>query len=86
MSTEEMVTKYQPYIKQEGIHRPNIEGQMELQRLVENYVLSLQEKVENKEIEPSTCVTRLSPVKLLFDMNDIVRNWKKINKLLPRAQ
>ena len=45
MSTEELVAKFCPYIKDsEGMHVPNINGQIQLQRVVENFILDLHER------------------------------------------
>lgn len=39
-----------------GKSRPNIEGQIELQKKVENYVPMLQDRVEAGEIKATTCM------------------------------
>lgn len=85
MTTEQIVEKYSPYIIAEGEHRPNIQGQIELQRLVEGYVLHLAERVDKKELKPTSVVTLVPCIKLFLEMNDILLNWKKLNKLLPRS-
>lgn len=86
MTTEELVAKYSAYLKKDGEHRPNIEGQLELQELIENYVLSLRERVDNHEIEATTCATRVPAVKLFCDMNPMaILNWTRINKLTPHG-
>jgi hypothetical protein len=53
--------------------------------LIENYVIFLQTKVRNDEITAGSCIVSLPPVKLLCEMNDILLNWRKINKLLPHG-
>jgi integrase len=85
MTTDEIVEKYGPYIKVKGKNQANIEGQMELQKRLEDYVLSLQEKVEAGEIEATTCVSHMPPLRLFFEMNDVLLNFKKINRLLPSS-
>ena len=45
MNTEDIVSKYGQFIKVKGKNKPNLEGQIELQKIVEDYVLILQNKV-----------------------------------------
>lgn len=86
MTTEEIVDKYGPFIKVKGKSRPNVEGQIELQQKVENYVLMLQDRVEAGEIKATTCMPILAPVRLFCEMNDIHQlGWKKISRLLPKS-
>lgn len=86
MTTEELVSKYSAYVIQDGKHRPNIEGQIEVQKLIENYVLFLRERVDNHEIEATSCATRVPAIKLLFTMSDtVILNWTRINKLTPHG-
>jgi len=74
MTTEEIVSKY-----------GKVTGSIKLQQLAEDYVLLLQTKVRNGEITAGTCNVSLPPVKLFCEMNDIILNWRKINKLLPHG-
>ena len=74
MTTEEIVSKY-----------GNVKKSIKLQQLTEDYVLLLQTKVRNGEITAGTCDVSLPPVKLFCEMNDIILNWRKINKLLPHG-
>ena len=82
-STEQLVEQHGPFKKVKGKNLPNVEGIQELQKMVENYVLILQERVDHEEIKPSSCVARMPAVKLFCKMNDIVLNWRKIGKLPP---
>jgi integrase len=85
MNTEDIVSKYGQFIKVKGKNKPNLEGQIELQKLVEDYVLTLQNKVNTGLIKASTCGAFLPPVKLFCEMNGIILNWKLIDRLLPRG-
>jgi hypothetical protein len=76
MSTEEIVSKYRG---------SNGEEAMKLQQKVEDHVLLLQTKISNGEITATTGQTMIPPIKLLCEMNDIILNWRKINRLLPRS-
>ena len=76
MSTEEIVSKYTSSDGKET---------MRFQQAVEDYVLLLQTKISNGEITATTGQTMIPPIKLLCEMNDIILNWRKINRLLPRA-
>ncbi|HET7148055.1 MAG TPA: hypothetical protein VFI73_06090 [Candidatus Nitrosopolaris sp.] len=76
MSTEEIVLKYRGSSGKET---------MKLQQMVEDHVLLLQTKITNREITATTGQTMIPPIKLLCEMNDIILNWRKINRLLPRA-
>jgi hypothetical protein len=77
MTTEEVVKKYNS--------EEDTKGSIKLQRIIEDYVVFLQSKVSNREITPQTCIVRIPPLKLFCEMNDIILNWKKIGKLLPRS-
>jgi integrase len=72
MTTEEIVSIY-----------GKVKESIKLQQLIENYILLLQTKVRNSEITAGTCNVSLPPVKLFCEMNDIILNWRKLNKLLP---
>ena len=85
MNTEDIVSKYGQFIKVKGKNKPNLEGQIDLQKLVEDYVLTLQNKVNTGLIKPSTCAAFLPPVKHFCEMNGIILNWKLIDRLLPRG-
>jgi integrase len=74
MTTEEIVSKY-----------GNVKKSIKLQQLTEDYVLLLQTKFQSGEITAGTCDVSLPPVKLFCEMNDIILNWRKINKLLPHG-
>lgn len=76
MSTEEIVSKYTSSNRKET---------MKFQQMVEDYALLLQTKISNGEITAATGQTMIPPIKLLCEMNDIILNWRKINRLLPRA-
>lgn len=85
LTTEELVQKYSPYVVQEGQKRPNIDGIIALQQLIEDYILMLREQVEQGKLKASSCSTRMPPVRLFFEMNDVVLNWTKLGRLLPRS-
>jgi integrase len=74
LTTEEINSKYTG---------DNIKEVIRLQRIVEDYVLFLQAKISSGEITAGTAHTMIPPVKLFCEMNDIILNWRKINKLLP---
>ena len=79
MTTEEIVSIYGSGINE------NVKESIKLQQMIENYVIFLQTKVRNGEITAGSCVVSLPPVKLFCEMNDIMLNWRKINKLLPHG-
>lgn len=76
MSTDEVVLKYRD---------KNPVGTINFQQLVEDYVLFLQTKISNGKITAATGQTMLPPVRLFCEMNDIILNWRKINRLMPRG-
>jgi len=76
LTTEEIVSKYTA---------DNIKEVIRLQRIAEDYVLFLQAKISNGEITAGTAHSMIPPVKLFCEMNDIILNWRKINKLLPHG-
>jgi site-specific recombinase XerD len=51
--------------------------------LIRTYIHSLKERVQNKEIQPSTVSLYVSAIKHFFVMNDVVINWSKLSKMLP---
>ncbi|HEX6027514.1 MAG TPA: hypothetical protein VFY64_00595, partial [Nitrososphaeraceae archaeon] len=77
MTTEEIVLEYSG--------SENVKESIKLQRMIEDYVLLLQTKVMNGEISPATGIVMVPPIKLLCEMNDIILNWRKINKLMPHG-
>jgi hypothetical protein len=67
LTTEDIVSKYGRLIKsRDGKREPNIEGQIEFQKKVEDY------EVSEGRIKPTTCVSMLPPIKLFCEMNDIL--------------
>lgn len=77
MTTEEILSRYS------GSESPN--ELIKFQHMIEDYVLFRQSKVLNGEITAGSCNVSLPPVKLFCEMNDIILNWRKINKLLPHG-
>jgi integrase len=77
MTTEQIVSTYSG--------RENIKALVNLQHMIEDYVILLQTKVRNKEITAMTATVMVPPVKLFCEINDIILNWRKINKLLPHG-
>lgn len=86
MTTDELIRKYNPILNLNNNYVANVAGLMELQKIIEDYVLRLQTWVSEGKIKPATCANYLPPLKLFCDMNDIILNWKKIHKLLPRNE
>jgi hypothetical protein len=44
------------------------------------------ERAARKEISASTCRNYCKPIKLVYEMNDIQINWKKVTRGLPYAR
>jgi hypothetical protein len=61
-----------------------IQTPFKLQQKVEDYVLLIQTRLSNNNFKRNSINTLIPPVKLFCEMNDIILNWKKIGKLLPR--
>ena len=76
MTTEEVISKFT---------EDNVKGVILLQRILEDFVLFLQAKISNGQITAGTAHSMIPPVKLFCEMNDIILNWRKINKLLPHG-
>ena len=74
MTTENIISKYP---------RGNVEEVIQLQRILEDYALFIQAKITNGQITAASAHGMIPPVKLFCEMNDIILNWRKINKLLP---
>jgi integrase len=74
LTTEEIVSKYAD---------DNIKELTSLQCLVEDYALFIQAKISKGEVTAGTAHSMIPPVKLFCEMNDIILNWRKINKFLP---
>ncbi len=56
------------------------------EREVISYIRSIMARVEKKELEPSSVQNYTKPIRVFLDMNDLVLNWKKINRLLPSSK
>jgi hypothetical protein len=76
MTTEEIISKF---------GGENAEESVKLQHMIEDYAIVLQAKVRDEEITTATAAVTIIPIKLLCEMNDIIINWRKISKLLPRG-
>ena len=74
LTTEEIISKYAVDNTREVIG---------LQRIVEDYVLLLQTRISKGEVTARIAHSMIPPIKLFCEMNDIILNWRKINKLLP---
>jgi hypothetical protein len=97
MNTEEIVSKY-TYSSNDEDGYDNANGNninnnsnnnkgspLQLQQKIEDYILLVRTRIENNELKAATTQTMIAPIRLLCKMNDIIINWKKINKLLPRV-
>jgi hypothetical protein len=62
MDTQDIIFRYGPVVISKGKSKSNLEGQIKFQKLVEDYVLMLQNKVNADIIKASTCSVFLSPV------------------------
>ncbi len=51
-----------------------------------SYIRFLTGRVENKEIDASSVGNYMKPLRLFLEMNDILLNWKKLNRLLPSGK
>ncbi len=74
MTTEDITSRYV-----EG----NVNGVIQLQHILEDYALFIQAKITSGQITTASAHNMIPPVKLFCEMNDIILNWRKINKLLP---
>jgi integrase len=77
MTTEDIVSKYST--------SENTRTSIDLQHRIEDYAVLLGNKVSSDEMTAKTCAVMISPIKLFCEMNDIILNWRKIGKLLPRG-
>lgn len=77
MTTDQIVSTYSG--------SENVKTLIDLQHKIEDYVILLQTKVRNKDMTAMTATVMVPPVKLFCEMNDIILNWRKINKLLPHG-
>jgi hypothetical protein len=97
MNTQEIVSKYRySSDDDDGYHsadgnninnnnnKTNKEPPLKLQQKIEDYILLVRTRIQNNELKAATTQTMIAPIRLFCEMNDIILNWKKINKLLPR--
>jgi hypothetical protein len=91
MNTEEIVSKYgSGNCCNSDVNEPkgndNNEPPLKLQQKIEDYVLRIHTRIKNNELKTATTQVMVSPIKLLCEMNDLILNWKKISRLLPRVE
>ena len=55
-------------------------------RTINDYMRKQKERGERKEISESTVPNFFKPIKLFCEMNDILLNWRKISKRIPRGR
>jgi hypothetical protein len=55
-------------------------------QVINQHMRKQKERAERKEISEATVPNFLKPIKLFCDMNDILLNWKKISKRVPRGR
>jgi hypothetical protein len=57
------------------------------QKVVIDHMLKEKERFLNKEIEASSVRSKMKPIKLLLEMNDVTGvNWAKISRMMPSAR
>ena len=56
------------------------------QNIIAAYIKEDKKLVDEKKLHPNTIPNHIKPIRTLFDSNDIVLNWKNLNRLLPRPQ
>jgi integrase len=89
MTTEEIASKYcnGGFTEEESPSsstNSNKESTFKLQQKVEDYILLTQSRTLNNKLKTATIHAAIRPIMLFSEMNDIILNWKKINRLLPR--
>jgi len=57
-----------------------------VQNVIAAYLKQDKKLVDEKKLNPNTVPNHIKPIKTLLDANDILLNWKNLNRLLPRAQ
>jgi hypothetical protein len=57
-----------------------------IQNMLIKFIESQKQRVDKEEIKESTIRNYYKAVKLFFEMNDIILNWKKITRGLPRGR
>ena len=57
-----------------------------VQNIIAAYIKQDNKLVTEKKLNPNTVPNHIKPIKTLLDANDILLNWKNLNRLLPRPQ
>jgi len=73
-----LVEKFIKYYKLKDFDSVIKIDKIELQKMVETYVIHLK-----KKINPNSMKTYLNPIKTFLEINDIDLNWRKIKRLYP---
>jgi len=57
-----------------------------VQNIIAAYIKQDIKLVAENKLNPNTVPNHVKPIKTLLDSNDILLNWKNLNRLLPRLQ
>jgi integrase len=58
-----------------------------IEKTLISFISKENERVEKREITAGTLANALKPIKILFEMNDVISiNWKKIKRVVPKAR
>ncbi len=55
-------------------------------QIINQYMRKQKERAERKEIAEATVANYLKPIRLLLEQNDIILNWRKINRRVPKGK
>ncbi len=57
----------------------------DIEALVIDYIIHLKQRIEHGDFRASSCRPYFFALKIFYEQNDIILNWKKLQRMLPEV-